>query len=538
MLKSTLPRTKAQWARLTKAQLVAELMRQDAGGPDARGRISGPALGEQSVMLQTLIEAIPAPVFYKDTDHIYRGCNSAFSAFIGLTKEKIIGASVYDVAPKDLADTYRAADDALFAAGGNQVYEAGVTFADGSLHDVMFHKAVFENDDGSIGGLIGVMLDITKRKRAEAESRESRELLEHLVEHAPDPIFVHDDQGKLVQVNENACTSLGYTRDELLAMNVADFETGPSLEELTAAWSQMGEGMNNIEGNHRRKDGSVFPVEVHVSRFKPGAGLGSLFLALARDISERKEAEAHLVAAKRDAENANRAKSEFLANMSHELRTPLNAILGFSEVIRTELLGPIGSESYGEYADDIHGSGRHLLQIINDMLDISRLEIDSIKLDETIVAVIDPIDACFRMLVDRAREKELNLENHVLANLADLICDSRRVTQILVNLVGNAIKFTEPGGRILVSADFNAEGGIRIDVADTGIGIDAADIAKVLLPFEQVESPMTRQHSGAGLGLALSKALAEVHGAVFTLESTMGEGTTVSISFPPERTVS
>ena len=525
-----LQRQPINWSKLKKAELVAELKRRDAAG--AVSTIAG---HDHLDIWQTLIDAIPAPIFYKDTNHIYRGCNRAFEDYIGIPRENIWGASVYDVAPKELADVYREADDKLFAERGTQVYQAQVKYADGSRHDVMFHKAVYEIPDGSLGGMVGVILDITERVQAETALSESRLMFVKLVENMPDPVFVHDGNGRIIQVNEQACISLGYERSQLLAMNVADIETGANLEDLKAAWSRLTDQVEFFSGRHRRKDGTVFPVEVHVSRVAPEAGDAVLFIASVRDISERQAAETRLMAAKQEAEEASRTKTEFLANMSHELRTPLNAILGFSDIIRDETLGPVGTDAYLEYAGDIHRSGGHLLQIINDLLDLSHLEIGDVAFRRDAVSVDVMVADSLRLLGNAAEKNTLAISTEIAGDLPKLICDPRRITQVLINLIGNAVKFTPADGAIRISADIDPNGAMVIAVTDTGIGIATNDLSKVLMPFEQLQNPMTRKHSGSGLGLALCKSFVEIHDGHLAIASALGEGTTVSITFPPNR---
>lgn len=507
---------------MKKADLVAELERRDAGG-------------SAHDLWQRIIDAIPAPIFYKDTDHLYQGCNRAFEAYIGLTHAQICGASVYDVAPKELADIYRKADNELFAARGQQVYQTQVQYADGTYHDVMFHKAVVENPDGSVAGMVGVILDITERSAAEKALRDSQHMFAQLVENMPDPVFVHDADGNLLQVNERACQSLGYDRETLLAKNVVEFEVGPTPEQLRTAWADFPDETVLMRGRHRAADGRAFPVEAHVSRIGRQADGGAVFIAAVRDISERLAAEARLVAAKQEAEEANRVKTQFLANMSHELRTPLNAILGFSDVIRQQILGTIGTEAYLEYAGDIYASGGHLLRIIDDLLDLSRLEIGDMPFTEERVAVDAVVDASLRLLGDAVAQGRVSLETRIDEGLPDLVCDQRRVSQVLINLVGNAVKFTPAGGVIRIVAARREDGGLVIAVSDTGVGIAEKDLNRVLMPFEQVQNTMTREHAGAGLGLALCKSLVESHDGTLAVESAPGEGTTVSIIFPAAR---
>jgi len=521
------------WSKMKKADLVAELERRDAA---AVPMASTSAKSDHLDIWQTLIDAIPAPIFYKNTDHIYLGCNRAFETYIGFSKDRVRGASVYDVAPKALADVYRTADDKLFAERGTQVYQAKVKYADGAIHEVMFHKAVYANPDGSLGGMVGIMLDITERTQAETALRESQLMFGQLVENLPDPIFVHDGDGEIIQVNDQACISLGYDRDQLLAMSVAAIEVGASPTHLKAAWAELSSEVQFFNGIHRRRDGTTFPVEANVSRLDL-ENRDAIYIASVRDVSERQKAEMSLMVAKQEAEAANQTKTEFLANMSHELRTPLNAILGFSDLIRDQMLGPIGTHAYLSYADDIHSSGAHLLQIINDLLDLSRLEIGDTEIVEETVTMDEIVDNSFRMLADAAEKGGLTLTRDIPEGLPKLRCDARRITQVLINLLSNAVKFTPSGGTVTTWSSLSESGELTLAVTDTGIGIHAKDLAKVMIPFEQLQNLMTRRHSGSGLGLALCKSLVETHDGRLSIDSTPGKGTTVSAVFPPERLV-
>ena len=252
---------------------------------------------------------------------------------------------------------------------------------------------------------------------------------------------------------------------------------------------------------------------------------------------ERKRAEEDSAAAKTQAEIANRTKTEFLANMSHELRSPLNSVLGFSEIMKKELFGPLGSPRYKEYVEDISQSASHLLEIINDILNISKIEAGKLELDETKVDVGAVIEICSRLMYMRAAEAGIQLETVLAADLPKIFLDSRKVKQILLNLISNAVKFTPKGGRVTVSAGLNERGELVITVADTGIGIAPENIGKALSPFMQIDSSLSRKYEGTGLGLPLSKALVELHGGQLKIESQLGAGTTVTVTFPTTRII-
>ena len=259
---------------------------------------------------------------------------------------------------------------------------------------------------------------------------------------------------------------------------------------------------------------------------------------MAGQIDEIQATQEELISAKAMAEYANRAKTEFLANMSHELRTPLNTIIGFSELIKDGVYGPIGNPKYKEYSDDINKSGTHLLELINDILDISKIEIGELKLAEESMDIGETVKNSMMMLRERALKAKVSLTTEMCDGLALLHADQRRVKQIFLNLMSNAIKFTPPGGSVVLEAGLSEDGGMVIEIRDTGIGIAADEIPKVLEPFGQGGDVMTRAHEGTGLGLSLAKSLTEMHGGTLSIASELNIGTTVTVKFPPARTLS
>jgi signal transduction histidine kinase len=252
---------------------------------------------------------------------------------------------------------------------------------------------------------------------------------------------------------------------------------------------------------------------------------------------ERRSAYEALRVAKEAAEKANRTKSEFLANISHELRTPLNAIIGFSEVMMQGILGPVGNDSYLGYLKDIHDSGIDLLNIINDILDLSKAEAGKLELSEQTVDVATVLDAVGRLMAPKIDSAGLTLALDVPADLGPLFCDRLKLKQILLNILSNAVKFTPFGGRVEISATCDPGVGFVIVIRDSGIGIAKDDIPRVLLPFEQVESALSRSRNGTGLGLPLTAAMMHLHGGALEIDSEIDRGTTVTIRFPPERIV-
>ena len=277
------------------------------------------------------------------------------------------------------------------------------------------------------------------------------------------------------------------------------------------------------------KDGRV--IECRISPM-PDGGLVGTYL----DISARKRVEAHLRQAKEEAELASRTKTEFLANISHELRTPLNAIIGFAEILSGQIFGALGDQRYVNYAADIRDSGQHLLTLINDVLDVSKIEVGKLELNEEPVDVVAVLDSCMRLMRDRAEEAGLELRADLPKGLPFLQADARRLKQILLNLMSNAVKFTSAGGRIVVSAIVD-EAGLSIAVEDTGIGIAANDLEKALRPFGQIDSRMARKYQGTGLGLPLTKSMIELHGGRLALDSEVGRGTKATVWLPRARII-
>jgi signal transduction histidine kinase len=260
-------------------------------------------------------------------------------------------------------------------------------------------------------------------------------------------------------------------------------------------------------------------------------------VTIAVDITPRKRFENELAGAKDEAEAANRAKTEFLANMSHELRTPLNAIIGFAEMMQRQSFGPLGHKRYDEYVGDINISGRHLLDMVNDILDLTKAEAGKLNLVDDNVDVAEIADTACRMVAPQARARSIIVSNRISRSLPRLRGDERRMTQILLNLMSNAVKFSNDGGRVDLDAFLDEDGSYVLMVRDNGIGIAEHDLPRVMQIFQQADSSHTRRHGGTGLGLPLAKRLIELHDGNLLLESSLGSGTRIIARFPASRVV-
>ncbi len=355
-----------------------------------------------------------------------------------------------------------------------------------------------------------------------------------------DGIAVFDRNLRLVEWNRRY--------QEIFAYPPGRLTPGLSLEELLRIDSRHGvfgselsdQAIGDLLAKARRIDPT--PQEFHTrngqileltrSPVPDGGHVVSI-----RDITAYRRAEQQAMAARDQAEVANRAKSEFLANMSHELRTPLNAILGFSEVMITEMFGPLGDRHYWQYAGDIHESGQHLLSLINDILDLSKIEAGRFTLAEEDVNPVEVAKAVLRLVAGRAENAGLEIEFRVDGDIAQYRLDPRAMKQVLLNLVSNSIKFTPSGGQIIFRLYVSAAYELAYQITDTGIGIAANDITRIMAPFGQVDSHLSRKHPGTGLGLPISHALVMMHGGSLRLESEPGVGTTVTVTLPPLRRV-
>lgn len=368
---------------------------------------------QQTECLRKLVDSVPVPAFCKDRSGIYIACNAAFETFMRMQKEEILGKSLHNFTPPEIAEKCHTMDIELLKHKKTRVYETSIKFADGSVHQIMFNKLVFSGVTEEDSVLLGVMIDITERRQAEEQ----------------------------------------------------------------------------------------------------------------------------MLQAKMASEAANQAKTTFIVNMSHELRTPLNAVMGFSDLLLSETFGPL-NEKQKRYAENISKSGSHLLDVINDVLDISRLELGNIELYYETVDIPGVIEEVQRVLSSFAAEKNIRVEYEVEQGLKIIIADRVKLKQVLYNLLNNAIKFSSEGEKVNITAR-SEEDMVEISIKDEGIGLHEADYARVFLPFVQIDGSISKKHGGVGLGLALVKRFVELHGGQVWVEASPGKGSTFTFRIPkrPEKEI-
>lgn len=471
-----------------------------------------------------------------DTDEVY--ISPAFRRLLGLKPSD--GTRIWNT---DIRELYHPDDFSMHESKLNEhlsnrkkPYKSihRLRHADGSYR---WYRAVghaTKPTEGQPVRLIGMLTDIDDEKRMTEALRLSEARISTLLDNSPSSIYFKDPDLKLVVANRkymemyglNPETAFGKNAIELFGEDIGQTFLDHDKEVLSKNTLVIREEFLNERDLLTIK----FPI---TDRDGELSGVGGIEI----DITEQKEVERAYKDARDDAEAASRAKSAFLANMSHELRTPLNSVIGFSESLLSGTLGNLENEKHREYIDIIRSAGSYLLDLINDILDLSRIESGQVELDEEVFDLKHVVTSAITFTQNRHVEKIVSIDNRTPDTLPKIYADQRQLRQVMINLISNAIKFTPSDGSITISCDLTSEGALKIMVTDTGMGISAEDLERVKQPFVQVADSMTRQHEGTGLGLAIVYTIAELHGADLKLESALGEGTTASFILPAERVV-
>jgi len=620
---------------------------------DMAERALAEKLTNQMGFITTLLDTIPNPIFYKDTAGKYLGCNRAYEEIIGKPREEVAGKDIYDLYPAEIANLYAKKDRELYEHPGRQIYDGKFSAADGSVRDVIISKATYNDARENVAGLIGIFIDITERKEAEAlyrtltersfagvyvvqdgvfkylndnaaafagytpselvgkaatdllhpedagkaktlskammagvrtapyefriktrdggtrwimetvapivfkghpailgnslditerrmmeeARREREERYRTILENMEDGYFELDLAGRLTFFNQTVTRFLGYDVDELKGIAFANIVASQDKERLFKVFHHIyetGESSKLTEWQILRKNGELAYVEAIISLIRDGQGKPLGFRGVGRDVGERKAVEEALHRAKEAAESANRAKSEFLANMSHEIRTPMNAILGMAELLSETPL----TRDQEKYVQIFRDAGENLLTLINDILDLSKVEAGQIRLETVPFDLGETIERTCEILGMRAGDKGLDLVCHIQPDLpVNVVGDPLRLRQIITNLIGNAVKFTDAGEILLElkaaphANAITAEGiDLVFSITDTGIGIPADKLEHIFEKFTQADASTSRKYGGTGLGLAITTYLVELMGGTLTVRSEPGKGSVFSFT--------
>jgi two-component system cell cycle sensor histidine kinase PleC len=489
-----------------------------------------------------LFQKMPIPRFIVEAhgqdDYIISDANDFALRYFDLDADHVIGRKIREFMGPDNARHFQQSFEVCLSRKKSVTIQA-LPGMPGNLRVYGFYISPVLDDKGEVAFLdiIG-QIDTADQSILQRERDDAISLMTSIFDVSEVGIVVTDHNGRIIRVNESFVRIYGWSRGEIVNGDVADLV--PPDERAAVRQNHLESIRTGMRSSGElkiiRKDGSIANV-LYTTATLELSQKRRFQVTTFMDITLRKQMEESLRHAKDQADTANHAKSTFLANMSHELRTPLNAIIGFSEMMIKETFGPLGHKKYNEYLGDVHASARHLLEIINEVLDMSKIEAGRIELDESEFDLRELIASVTRMMASRAFGNNVALEMDVADDLPALYADQRLVRQILINIVTNAVKFSNHGGRIAIHARPLADGRIQVDIVDDGVGIPQNKIQQAMEPFGQVSdrAENARQQQGTGLGLPLARAMAELHDGTLTLESEQGVGTTVSITFPAYR---
>jgi PAS domain S-box-containing protein len=411
---------------------------------------------------------------------------------------------------------------------------------DGSHFWVSDSTSLGRDEEGG-AVILGTMADVTDLVESQRAFREAEARYRSIIDNALEGVYISSIEGRMVVANRALAELNGYASPEELILSVRDIAAEWYLrperrQEFVDLVSRDGEVRNFESEVFRHKTRELIWVEENARLVKDDAGKPLFYEGTVQEITQRKNFERQLMVARRAAEASNRAKSEFLANMSHELRTPLNAIMGFAQIMRDRWNDPVHGK-VSEYAGDILMSAQHLYGLISEILDYSKIDSGTVQLVEGPVDVTALCNHCAHMIGERAQRGGLRLKVAIADHLPGLQGDERRLTQVLLNLATNAVKFTPAGGTVTMSAELESSGNLMLAVADTGIGIGEKDIERIFEPFVQVNRSAHPQQEGAGLGLAICKNLIELHQGRIEVSSKPSRGTTVRVILPQSRLI-
>lgn len=468
--------------------------------------------------------------------------------FLNETWEKItefgidhsIGRDFFDMLDEDTKERNREDFYLLLAGHRDEFCEISrIRTAEGKWRSVEITMSLVRKNDDGERRIVGTITDIEIQERATRALSEAEKKYQGIVENAAGGIYQVTPEGQIVSANPALARILGYANLEDLkytVIDVSELYVDPSMrKKYIDSLNNVG-FVRNLEAQVKKRDGTKIWINENARAVRDEDGYVHYYEGSIEDITQRKEAINALQHAKLQSDVASRAKSEFLANMSHELRTPLNAIIGFSEIIKSEALGAIGQSAYGEYAGEIYDSGKKLLSIINEILDISRIEAGDRQLNETVMSLHNVVSSSISLMRTKADDAGLEVISKLDEDMPKIIAEELAFKQMVMNLLSNAIKFTPAGGKIVFESERDKQSGdLRFSITDTGIGLDDHEVDKALSAFGQLDNSLARSNSGTGLGLTIVNSLIRLHGGSVELVSQKGIGTTVTLVIPVQR---
>lgn len=497
----------------------------------------------EDIQYKALLNAISDVIFEVDEDGKLVFFNYNFTKLTGIPVEDVLNKPVFDL----FHPAHRQENIQRFNKFIKKQMKPFKVKLNMETHDRSYRtvevgfRIISESEEGRAHA-IGTIVDREEEIDDKAAAKKAEQKYRDIFENAISGIFQTTPGGKFLSVNPALARILGYEgiQDVMNSVHSLAAQVYVRPEDRTKFKSIMN-SQGRVEGFETqmyKKDGTKIWVVENARAVAGKDGEIEYYEGSLWDITDRKKTEEELKDAKVVAEMNSRTKTEFLANMSHELRTPLNAIIGFSEILKDEIMGPMGNDSYKEYASDIYNSGNALLKIISEILEVSKIEAGNRELNEGPVKLSRAVAACLVILKGKIEDHNLNVDIDVPEELPELIGEELVIKQILLNLISNAVKFTPANGSIQVKAYLQKPNGyLTVDVIDSGIGMNEEELAKATQPFWQANSSLARDISGTGLGLTLVRSLAGLHGAKLTLDSQPEKGTTARIVFPKERIV-
>ena len=538
------------WMYVSNNQQKTNLLSQANMTLEVRNRELGQEASEREKLNQTLrkserenkaiINAISDVIFEVGLSGDILFLNEAWTRIAGFPIEQTLGRNIFDlIHPQDQDEQRR--NVSLLVKGQRQAYRSitRIRTSEGLFRSVEMAISMLRLDESKNLRIVGSFTDIHGRERAEKALVEAERKYRTIWENAAGGIYQITPEGQFLSANPAMAAIFGFDLAESLLRDVRNAHQQMFVQphERMRLLKSMNPGDPSImiESQAYTRDNRKIWVQENIRPvFDENEGLlyyeGNL-----HDITARKEAENQLKEAKLESDVANRAKSEFLANMSHELRTPLNSIIGFSEIIKDEVFGPVNPRPYWEYARDIHESGRHLLSIINQILDISRIDAGERELKDSVVDITKVVGICIEIVSPKAKSANLTLIEIGLDKAPKIIGEEVAIKQMMINILSNAVKFTPAGGRVTVSAEHDSSGALRLSVTDTGVGLDEEEIQRAMSPFGVLDGRANKSTSGIGLGLSLVQALMKLHNGRLEIFSQRGIGTTVTMAFPASR---